>query len=170
MNKNALFWGKQVLKTKRQKTEQKTTKTNKEGLGSGEVARRATSPDPKTKKKQKNKKIENPKNSKHTKKRVFQLSVNFFLGGFFFLTPWPQKRSPPKHYKNRGSRPFLWGKADVRHKTAIFGQKPKFINFIYHFLLPIFFSFNNKKTQICRNPYFYSALANLKKRIFKKLT
>ena len=31
-----------------------------------------------------------------------------------------------------------------------------------------FFSFNNKNTKICWNPYFYSVLANLKKENFQK--
>ena len=86
-------------KQKKQTKTNKTTKRqirNKEGLGSGEVALRATSPQKKTKKKQKTKKKtkknkqkktpkkkEKVKKHKNTKKRAFQLSVKifFFLGG-----------------------------------------------------------------------------------------
>ena len=58
----------------------------------------------------------------------------------------------------------IWGfskafirKADMRHETAIFGQKTKSRNSSYHFLP--FFSFN-KEHKIVLKPLFYSALAN----------
>ena len=57
----------------------------------------------------------------------------------------------------------------MRHETAIFGhKKPKFIHSSYHIFFAFFFSFNNKNTKICWNPYFYSVLANLKKENFQK--
>ena len=61
------------------------------------------------------------KNRKKTK-RAFRLSINFFfLGGcpkFPFLTTWPKKRAPKKHYQQG----IFW-KRDMRHETATFGQK-----------------------------------------------
>ena len=57
----------------------------------------------------------------------------------------------------------------MRHETAIFGQKnPKSRNSSYHFFfLPFLLFQQQKNTKISRNTYFYSVLANLKKRIFK---
>ena len=82
----------------------------------------------------------------------------FFLVAFQifpFLTPCPKRRAPQKHYKNRGFRPFF-GKADVRHETAIFGpQKPKFINFSYQFVFACFLLFQQQKTpNIAETPIF----------------
>ena len=54
------------------------------------------------------KKKEEVKNTKKTPKKSFSvISPNFlFLGAGVqklpFLTTWPRKRAPPKHYKNRG--------------------------------------------------------------------
>ena len=64
-------------------------------MGSSEVARRATSPDPLNPPK-KEKKQEKPRN---IKKWVFQLSVKFFFFGGcpnVFLTTWPKERAPQK--------------------------------------------------------------------------
>ena len=88
-------------------------------------------PPPKKKRKQ-----EKTKNySKMSFSVISENCLLFWVGvqNFPFLTTWPKKRAPKKHYKNRGFRPFFW-KADVRHETAIFGpKKPKFINSSYHF-------------------------------------
>ena len=79
------------------------------------------------------------------------ISENFLLfwvgvQNFPFLTTWPKKRAPKKHYKNSGfSKLFFW-KTHMRHETAIFGPKKlNFINSSYHFFLPVFFSLNNRK-------------------------
>ena len=56
----------------------------------------------------------------------------------------------------------------MRHETSIFGQKNQIHKFQLSFFLAFFFSFNNKNTKICWNPYFYSVLANLKKENFQK--
>ena len=98
----------------------------------------------KTKQKTKNKKPKKtrktkppPKKAKIPKKTSFSVISQIFLflfGGcpkFPFLTPWPKKCSPQNTIKIGVSGPSFW-KADMRHKTAIFGpkdQKPKFINF-----------------------------------------
>ena len=131
----------------------------------------------KTKKTEKNKKTRKkkppPKKQQKYQKIAFQLSVNYFFFWvafqiFPFLTPWPKKRSPPKHYKIGVSGPFF-GKADVCvTKRPFLDKKPKFINFSYHFFLHIFFSFNNKNPKFAETPSFYSVLANLKKENFQK--
>ena len=70
------------------------------------------------------------KNSKNTKKLASQLSVKFFFfwvvfQNFPFLTPWPRKRAPKKHYKNRGLRAFLFGKQMCVTKRPFLDQKTK---------------------------------------------
>ena len=82
--------------TKKKKTKQ-TKKTNK---------KQENPPPPPKKKQQKYQKI------------GFQLSVKF--SPFFLvvfqkknLTPWPKKRAPKKHYKNRGFRLFVFGKRNM---------------------------------------------------------
>ena len=81
--------------------------------------------------KQKNKqtkKERKSKNPKIPKKELFsyQSKFSFFLGGGVqklpFLTTWPRKRAPPKHFQNRGFSLFFL-KNVMRHETAIFGPK-----------------------------------------------
>ena len=129
----------------------------------------------KNQKKTKTKK-EKVKNTKIPKKELFsyQSKFSFFdrvSKNCLFLTPWPRKRAPQKHYKNRGFSLFFFGKEVMRHETAIFGQKkPKFINSSYHFYSCLFFSFKNKKHKNLLKPLFlYSVLANLKKENFPKI-
>ena len=133
----------------------------------------------KTKNKKKNKKKKNQerksKKHKNTKKRAFQLSVKifFFWQGIQklpFLTPWPRKRAPKNTIKIGVSAYLFWKKV-MRHETAIFGQKKTQIQkFQLSFFLAYFSLSKTKNTKICWNPYSYSVLANLKKRIFQKLT
>ena len=121
----------------------------------------------KTTKKRKTKK-EKIKNTQKYQKRAFQLSVNFWQGiqKLPFLTPWPRKRAPKNTIKIGVSAYFL-EKSYATRNGHLWTKKPKFRNSSYHFFLP-FFSFNNKNTKICWNPYFYSVLANLKKDNFPK--
>ena len=58
----------------------------------------------------------------------------------------------------------------MRHKTAIFGPKTKIHKFQLSYFFAYFLFFQQQKTQISWNPYSYSVLANLKKRLFKQLT
>ena len=145
------------------KPSKKNTKTKKETKKTEE----------KTNKKRKKK--PKKKQQKYPKISFSIISQSFlFLGGFskfpFFDTLAQKARTQKNTIKIGVSGPFFW-KADVRHETAIFGKKkPKFINFSYHFFLPIFFSFNNKKPQNCWNPYFYSVIANQKWEFSKKIT
>ena len=130
----------------------------------------------KNKKKQRKKKQEKkkpPKKTAKTPKNSFSVISHIFLfwvvfQSFPFLTPWPRKRAPKKHYKNRGFRAFFLESRCASRNGHCWTKKPKFTNFSYHFFLPIFFSFNNKKPQTLLKPLFYSVLANLKKEIFQK--
>ena len=125
-------------------------------------------------KKNKKKRSKKKKQAKIPKNSFSVISQNFpfFLLAFQnlpFLTPWPKKRAPKKHYKNRGFRHFFLKSRCASRNGHFWNKKPKFINSSYHLFLPIFFSFNNKKPQNCWNPYFYSVLANLKKENFQNL-
>ena len=104
----------------------------------------------KTKKQTKKTKNERKsKKRKNTKKRAFQLSVNFFGGGGVqklpFLTTWPRKRAPPKHYKNRGFSLFFFEKSYASRNGHFWTKKPKSRNSSYNFFLP-FFLFQQQKT------------------------
>ena len=113
----------------------------------------------KRKNKKKEKKKKPQKNSKNTQKLAFQLSVKFFFFGWLFKISlfWhlgPESAHPKNTIKIGVSGAFFW-KADVRHKTAIFGpKKPKFINFSYHFFC-LFLLFQQQKTpKIAETPIF----------------
>ena len=58
----------------------------------------------------------------------------------------------------------------MRHETAIFGPKNPNSEIPVIISLLCLILFQKQKTKICRNPYFYSVLANLKKDNFPKLT
>ena len=119
----------------------------------------------KTKKKnkrprKKRKKRRPKKQQQKHQKMAFQLSVKFFLflvafQNFPFLTSWPRKPEPQKHYKNRGFKCFFW-KPVLSHETADFGpKKPKIINSSYHFFLAYFLLFQKQKTQkLAETPIF----------------
>ena len=118
----------------------------------------------KQKKQKRQKKRKNKKKPKNTQKWAFQLSVKIFLffwvgvQNFPFLTTWPKKRAPKKHYKNRGFSNFFL-ETHMRHETAIFGpKKPKFINSSYHFFC-LFSTENTKNAETL----FYSVLASPKR-------
>ena len=96
--------------------------------------------------------------------------ISQFFGGcpkYPFLTTWPKKRAPPKHYKIGVSANFF--EKYMRHKTAILDQKrqnpeiPVIIYFAY------FLHFRQQKTQKIAEPLYYSVLANLKKENFQNL-
>ena len=123
-----------TLKPSQQKTRKNIKKTNK-----------------KNKQKKNQKKKQKLKKHKNTKKRAFQLSVkiSLFWGGVFqklpFLTTWPRKRAPPKHYKNRGfSTPILKNSYASRN-GHFWTKKTQIHKFQLSFFFAFFFSFNNKK-------------------------
>ena len=156
-----------TLKPSKKRTK---TKTNKEGLGPSEVALRpphlTLKPSKKTtknKNKNKMKKMKRMKKkgkrTRQTKKWAFQLSVMiFFFGGVsrnsFFLTTWPRKRAPPKHYKI-GVSAYQFLKNSYGSRNGHFWtKKPKSRNSSYHFFW-LFSSLSiTKNTKICWNPIF----------------
>ena len=106
----------------------------------------------KTKKKEKKEKKKPPtkKQQKH-QKIAFQLSVTFFLfwvafQNFPFLTPWPRKRAPKKHYKNRGFRAFFLKSSCVSRNGRFWTKKPKIYKFQLSFLFAYFLLFQKQKT------------------------
>ena len=85
-----------------------------------------------------------------------------------FLTTWPRKRAPQKHYKNRGfSKAFLEKKQLCVTKWPFLDKKPKSRNSSYHFF-GSFLLFQQQKHKHLLKPLFYSVLANLQKREFSK--
>ena len=124
---------------KKKQKQNKNKKTNKEGLGPSEVALRATSHDPstlqkkhqkknKTKKKKDKKREKTRKNKKYSKMSFSVISENFLLfwvgvQNFPFLTTWPKKRAPKKHYKNRGFSKLFFGKHICVTKRPFLDQK-----------------------------------------------
>ena len=106
------------------------------------------------------KKKTNKKNSKNTQKLAFQLSVKFFFfwvafQNFPFLTPWPRKCAPKKHYKNRGFRAFFFGKQMCVTKRPFLNQKTKIHKFQLSFFFAYFLLFQQQKTpKIAETPIF----------------
>ena len=83
----------------------------------------------KTKKTKKDKKREKTRKNKKYSKMSFSVISEIFLlfwvgvQNFPFLTTWPKKRAPKKHYKNRGfSKPFF-GKHICVTKRPFLDQK-----------------------------------------------
>ena len=134
-----------TLKPSHQKIKRTAQKTNTEGLGPSEVAR-----------KQKDKKNTHTHTQKDPKKN-FQLSANLqFFGGcpkFPFFYNYSKKARPPKHCKNRGSaRHFLKNRFASRNRH--FGQKqanPE-IPVIMSFCL--FSSLSTTRSKNSWNPHF----------------
>ena len=132
-------------------------------------------PSKKNKKKNNKKQKKNlNKTKKNIKKWLFQLSVknSYFLVGvqkFPFLTTWPRKRAPPKHYKNRGFSTPIFEKQLCVTKRPFLDKKNKIHKFQLSFFLPFSSLSTTNNTKICWNLYFYSVFANLKKREFSKI-
>ena len=89
---------------------------------------------------------------------------------FPFLTTWPKKRAPKKHYKNRGfSNPFCGKQFWVTKRPFLDKKKPNPEIPVIICFLPFSSLATTKNTKISWNPYFYSVLANLKKENFECL-
>ena len=155
---------KQPKKTKKNKTNKqknKQKKTNKEGLGPSEVALRATSPDPylnpqkNQKQKKTTKQLNKQKNKKISQNELFSYQSNVFWWvskNSHFLTTWPRKRAPPKHYKNWGFSTPIFEKQLCVTQRPFFGQKNQIQKFQVSFFLPIFFSSTTKTQQFAETP------------------
>ena len=105
--------------------------------------------------KKKNKKTKNKlnktKKQKISKTELFsyQSKISYFLVGvqkFPFLTTWPRKCAPPKHYKNWGFSTPIFEKQLCVTKRPFLDKKTKFINCSYIFFA-FFFLFQQQKTQ-----------------------
>ena len=122
------------------------------------------------------------KKTKQKQKKTNILKVSFsvisqsflFSGGCPkcpFLTTWPKKRAPPKHYKNRGFSLLIFEKTKIcATKRPFLDQRnpnPEIPVIILFCLLSSLST--TKNPNICWTPYFYTALANLKKENFKVL-
>ena len=148
---------KKTKKKKKQK-QNKTKKTNKEGLGPSEVARR--NKENKKKNKKTRKKRSQTKNSKNTQKLAFQLSAKFFFfwvafQNFPFLTPWPRKRAPKQHYKNRGFRAFFLKSCCASRNGHFWTKKRKIYKFQLSLFLAYFLLFQQPKNpKIAETPIF----------------
>ena len=124
----------------------------------------------------KNEKKENkgkkPKKHKNAKKRAFQLSVIFFF--FWWVSKislfWQlgQKSAHPKNTIKIGvsATHFVENSSESRN-GHFWTKKTQIQKFQLSFFLPFSSLTTTKNTKVSRNPYFYSVLANLKKRIFK---
>ena len=117
---------------------------------------------------------------KHTplqkkQKRAFQLSVKIFFLLWWVskislvLTTWRKKRSPKKHHRNRGFQQVFFGKQMCVTKRPFLDQKNPKPEIPVLLFLPFSSFSTTKTTTICRNPYFYSVLANLQKENFQIL-
>ena len=114
-----------TLKPSTKNKKQKKKKTNKEGLGTKK--RKKNPKNKKRKKKKKQKKTK--KKHKNTKKELFSYQSMFYLfwwvSKISFLTPWPKKRAPKKHYKNRGfSKVIFWKQMCVTKRPFLDKKSP----------------------------------------------
>ena len=102
--------------------------------------------------KKKEKKEDQKNNSKNTKKWLFsyQSNFSFFLVAFQnfpFLTSWPRKPEPQKHYKNRGFKCFFLETSCVSRNGRFWTKKTKIYKFQLSFFLAYFLLFQKQKTQ-----------------------
>ena len=142
------------------KPSKKTTKTKKQ-----------TKKQKKNKKKEKKKPKKTAKITKNSFSVISQIFPFFWVAfqNFLFLHLGPKNLNPKSTIKIGVLGPFFLKSCCASRNGHFWTKKPKIYKFQLSFFLPIFFSFNNKKTNICWNPYFYSVFANLKKENFQKI-
>ena len=117
----------------RKKQNKKQKLINREGLGPGEVAR---------------------KKQKHTQKRAFQLSVQFFLffgvfSKFPFFVTLAQKACTQKNTIKIGVSASFFEKELCVTKRPFLDKKPKFINSSYQFFGPFSSLSTIENTTVC---------------------
>ena len=83
-----------------------------------------------------------------------------------FLTTWPRKRAPKKHYKNRGFGKAFLEKQLYVTQWPLLDKKNTNPEISVIVFFAFFFSFNNKKPKLAGTPIF-SVLAKLKKEKFQ---
>ena len=137
-----------TLKPSRTKTQKhKNKKRNKENKR-------------KNKKKQEKKKPQK-KQQKYPKisfSVISQMFLFFWVAfqNFPFLTPWPRKRAPKKHYKNRAFRAFffLLESRCASRNGHFWTKKTKIHKFQLSFFFAYFLLFQQQKTQNLLKPLF----------------
>ena len=110
-----------------------------------------------TKKTKKKKKKRSPqKTTAKTPKNSFSVISQIFpffwvaFQNFPFLTSWPRKPEPKKHYKNRGFRAFFLKTSCVSRNGRFWTKKPKIYKFQLSFFFGLFSSLSKtKNTKIC---------------------
>ena len=107
----------------------------------------------KKKTKKKPKKKSPPKKTAKTPKNSFSVISQFFpffwvaFQNFPFLTSWPRKPEPKKHYKNRGFRAFFFENQLCVTKRPFLDKKTKIYKFQLSFFFAYFLLFQKQKTQ-----------------------
>ena len=120
------------LTLKPSKTKQKNNKKNKTKKQKQTNKKQNKEKKKKKKAKKKKKQQKYPQNSFSVISQVFPFFLLAFQN-FLLLTPWPKKRAPKKHYKNRVSAFFFEKQMCVTKRPFLDQQKPKFINSNYLF-------------------------------------
>ena len=132
----------------------------------------------KTKKTKKNKKTRKKRSPKKKQQKYPKMSFSVisqifpFFGWLFKISLFwhlrPKSLNPKNTIKIGVSGPFFWKSSCASRNGHFWTKKTKIHKFQLSFFLPIFFSFNNQKTQKVLKPLFYSVLANQKKENFQK--
>ena len=134
----------------------KTSKQNKQNTKTKEAKQPLTK---KTKKHRKQEAKKAPKTAKIPKNSFSVISqiFAFFLVAFQnfpLLTPWPKKRAPKKHYKNRCLRHIFLKSRCASRNGHSWTKKTKIHKFQLSFFCLVVFSFNNPKAQKLLKPLF----------------
>ena len=134
-------------------------------------------PSPENQKDKKNKKKQKKKNKTKKKKSKMSFSI---ISQFFHIFWWVSKNSlfwqlgpdsaHPQNTIKIGVSAHQFLKNSYASQNGHFWTKKQIHKFQLSFFLPFASLSTTKNTTICWNPYFYSVLANLKKRIFKNST
>ena len=107
----------------------------------------------KKQKKRKKKKHKIPKNELFS----YQSNFSFFLVGvqnFPFLTTWPKKRAPKKHYKNRGFSKAFFEKQICVTKRPFLDKKTQIQKFQLSFFCLFLLFATTKNTKLAETPIF----------------
>ena len=107
----------------------------------------------KKKKKPKKKTAKTPKNSFSVISQIFSFFWVAFQN-FPFLTPWPKKPEPKKHYKTRGFRAFFLESRCASRNGHFWTKKPKIYKFQLSFVFAYFLLFQKQKHKNLLKPLF----------------
>ena len=113
---------------------------------------------PKKNKRKQEKKTPPPKKKQKYPKLAFQLSEKSFpffwvaFQNFPFLTPWPKKRAPKKHYKNRAFRPFFLKSSCASRNGHFWTKKAKIHKFQLSFFCLFLLLQQQKNPKVAETP------------------